>query len=92
MGYPSVISELLGLALFIGLVAAIHYSRVALSIRSERMAERKAQAEWVESLRENRRRRELFRSHGVPENRNPYVIPQSVLDNPVWDDPSWGSE
>ena len=84
MGYPSVISELLGLALFGGLVAAIYCGRVALSVRSERMAARKDHAEWVESLRENRRRRELFRSHGVPEKRNPYVIPQSVRDNPVW--------
>jgi len=69
--------ELLGLGVFIALVAAIYYADIALGVWKERKAERKAQADWAESLREHRNRRELFRSRGVSEHQNPYAGPSS---------------
>ena len=71
MGYPSVISELLGLAAFAGLVAAIYYGRVALASRRNR--------------RQYDDRLVTERGLRLPVASNyEAAIPQSVRDNPVW--------
>jgi hypothetical protein len=71
MGYPSVISELLGLAAFAGLVAAIHYSRVALATYRNRR-------QYDDRLVSERGLRLPVASDYEA------AIPQSVRDNPVW--------
>ena len=73
MGYPSVISELLGLAAFAGLVAAIHYGRVALASRRNSPVRRPAGLGTGSPA-------------AGSDTRHPYeaAIPQSVRDNPVW--------
>jgi len=76
MGYPSFISELLGLAAFAGLMAAIHYGRVALASRRNRR-------QYDDRLVSERG----LRLPVASDTRHPYeaAIPQSVRDNPVWD-------
>lgn len=70
MGYPSFISELLGLAAFAGLVAAIHYGRVALTSRRTRRYDDRLVSE---------------RGLRLPVASDyEAAIPQSVRDNPVW--------
>jgi len=70
MGYPSFISELLGLAAFAGLVAAIHYGRVALASRRTRRYDDRLVSE---------------RGLRLPVASDyEAAIPQSVRDNPVW--------
>jgi len=70
MGYPSFISELLGLAAFAGLVAAIHYGRVALNARRTRRYDDRLVSE---------------RGLRLPVASDyEAAIPQSVRDNPVW--------
>lgn len=74
MGYPSFISELLGLVAFAGLVAAIHYGRVALAARRTRRYDDRLVSERG------------LRLPVASDTRHPYeaAIPQSVRDNPVW--------
>ena len=68
-----IITEAMRIIALLWMGATIAYFDVILTERSKR---RKA-AERRKALAERRHRRELFRSHGVPENRNPYVGPAS---------------
>ncbi len=74
MGYPSVISELLGLVAFAGLVAAIYYGQIALAARRTRRYDDRLVSERG------------LRLPVASDTRHPYeaAIPQSVRDNPVW--------
>ena len=68
-----IITEAMRIIALLWMGAMLAYCHVILTERSER---RKA-AERRKALAEIRRRRELFRENGVPENRNPYVGPAS---------------